>query len=91
MVFSHDNQTLVSVDYDGKLRYWDVATRRPIGPPIRAHVAAIDATFSPDGAILATVGVDENGAGDIRFWDVEATSWKTRVCNIAGRNLTQAE
>ena len=91
VVFSPDGRTLVSVDMDGQLRYWDVATRRPIGAPIQAHNAALDATFGPNGTILATAGIDAQSVGNIRFWDFEPVSWKTRVCAIVGRNLTQSE
>ena len=91
VAFSLDGKTLVSTDTDGMLRYWDVATRRPIGPPIQAHMATFDATFSPDGTVLVTTGTDLGGVGHIRFWDPDPTSWKTRVCSIVGRNLTQSE
>ena len=43
--------------------------------------------FSPDGKTLVTTGY----AGNVYLWDVDPESWKARACEIAGRNLTQAE
>jgi WD40 repeat protein len=43
--------------------------------------------ISPDGKTLASSSWD----GTIRLWDMDPESWAARVCQIAGRNLTQAE
>jgi eukaryotic-like serine/threonine-protein kinase len=64
--FSRDGRTLVSCGKDGTVRFWEVATGRPLGT-IRAHDTEVNsAAFSPDGQTLATAGDD----GQVRLWDV---------------------
>jgi WD40 repeat protein len=43
--------------------------------------------FSLDSRNLYSSSTD----GTIRRWDVDPNSWRERICDIAGRNLTQAE
>src|SRR5207253_1291407 len=48
-------------------RLWDVATRRPLGEPLRAQQGSVSAlAFSPDGKTLATASTD----GTVVLWNV---------------------
>jgi WD40 repeat protein len=66
----------------GEVRFWDVATRQPLGPPLRHRGAVWALAFSADGAALATGSgaydfLGERPAddgqklwGEARLWDV---------------------
>jgi WD40 repeat protein len=92
VAFSPDGKVLATVDSDGTVRLWDVATRSQISPPITIPAssgAGVDGVaFSPDGKVLATAGSD----GTVRLWDVAFPgSLLNAVCAIAGRSLTRQE
>ena len=73
---------------DGRIRLWDVATRRPIGTPLPAaeNVNAV-ASFAPDGAHVYAVFADGRGYR----WDVRPAAWERQACRVAGRRLTRGE
>ena len=55
MTFSRDGKTLAAGSDDGTIRFWDVATHRPIGAPLTGHGGAVlSVAFSPDGRTLAS-------------------------------------
>jgi WD40 repeat protein len=58
---------------------WDVARRRPSGPPLGGHKGLVQAiAFSPDGRLIATGGND----GAVILWDAAA---RQPVARFAGR------
>jgi WD40 repeat protein len=63
MAFSRDGRTLATAD-DRGVRFWDRASLRPVGAPIRTGRAIHSIAFSPDGRTLATAG-----DRDVRLWD----------------------
>ena len=78
--FSPDGRTLVSCGKDGTVRFWEVATGRPIRT-IPAHTAEVnEVAFAPDGRTLATVGDD----GTIKIWDVETAAERATVAAHKG-------
>ena len=94
VVFSPDDTRLASVGTDGTLIVWDVKTGRPLYPAlVRAGVTS--AVFipdpdspDPDGLTLHAAGMR---MGDIILWDKLPASPIVRACQIANRNMTQAE
>jgi len=85
--FSPNGRTLVTLSDDGKLRLWDVATRKLIGAPLPVSNTGGTVHFFPDGKHV--LGVFGSGAGIV--WSVDPADWAAKACNIAHRNLTRAE
>jgi WD40 repeat protein len=70
--WSPDGSMLVSGDYDGKMRWWDVATLECSAVVLDAHNDAInDCAWSPDGRAVASASDN----GNLKLWCVE-----TRTC-----------
>jgi WD40 repeat protein len=64
---SPDGTTLATAGPDGTIRFWNAASRQPIGDPLRGHDAAVNRiAFSPDGTSLFSAGADNW----IRQWEV---------------------
>ena len=62
---------LASASRDTTIRLWDVATRHPLGQPLKGHGDRVeDVAFSPDGTILVSGAED----GTVRLWDVATHS-----------------
>ena len=78
---------LVTVSDDGKLRLWDVATRKLIGAPLPGANTGGWVSFFPDGKHV--LGVFGSGTGIV--WNVDPAAWKAKACSVARRNLTHAE
>ncbi len=84
----NEGSVLAAISRDGKLRLWDVASRRAIGPAIAGHVEYAPALDSISDTVLIS-----GGAGDGRLitWTLDPASWVARACELAGRNLSRAE
>ena len=72
---------------DGKLRLWDVVTRKLIGAPLPGSTTSGSVSFFPDGKHV--LGVFSSGTGIL--WNVDPAAWKAKACSVARRNLTHAE
>ena len=62
-----DGRTMAATTAFGEVSFWDLHSRRPLGPPQTAHVGAVwTPTFSRDGHWMATTGQDRI----VELWDV---------------------
>jgi WD40 repeat protein len=62
-----DGRTMAATTGEGEVRFVDLGTGRPLGPPRLAHAAAVRMlAFSADGGWLATGGADAVYAWDVR-------------------------
>ena len=85
---SLDGRTLATGSLDGTIRLFDVATRQPLGAPLRAVPnRVVEPRFTPDGAFLFAFTT----AGQAYRWDMRLPSWARRACAVAGRSLTRTE
>ena len=66
-VLSPDGRKMVSGGQDHTARLWDVATGRPIGPPMRHQHIVASVAFSPDSRRVLTGSHDQTA----RVWDAE--------------------
>jgi WD40 repeat protein len=86
----------------GATRLWDPETGMAYGDELEAAPVPasrqpelellppflfIRNAFSPDGRFLVTSGADSHAM----LWDLRLETWRTRACEIAGRNLTREE
>jgi WD40 repeat protein len=85
--FDPRGRTLVTLSDDGKLRLWDVATRRLIGAPLPGSNTGGSVHYFPDGK--HALGVFRSGTGII--WNVDPAAWKAQACSVAHRNLAPTE
>lgn len=63
--FSADSTKVVTASWDNTARVWDVATGKPITPPLTHSDRVILASFSPDGTKVITSSWDNTA----RIWD----------------------
>lgn len=67
MAFSPDGRLLASAGGDGKIKLWELGTRRLAAEATADRSAALAVAFSPDGKQLASGGAD----GRVLLWSVD--------------------
>jgi len=70
------------------IQLWDIPSHRRIGPPLVSHTGFVKALVTIDGISLVSSG---NGDDLVLLWQISYQTWLARACQIANRNLTQAE
>jgi hypothetical protein len=88
LAFSPDGSLLAAGDFKSAavstIRLVDVATRQTVGEPLVG--LPVPPSFSPDGTTMAT-----SSLSNTLLWSLDPVIWRERVCEIAGRSLTDAE
>jgi WD40 repeat protein/DNA-binding SARP family transcriptional activator len=95
VAFDPHRKTLATVDDGGKVRLWDLASMRQIGPtlPGPEHQACPRefcfnvVEFDPNGNYL--IALYQTGTAIV--WDVDPNLWERRACAVAGRPMTREE
>jgi Flp pilus assembly protein TadD len=83
LAFSPDGAFLLSGHESGSAQLWDVATRKPVGPPavLLGPIRAV--RFTPDGQTCVCVAAD----GTVRRWPVPAPFAEPDLARLANRVL----
>lgn len=81
-----EGTVLAAQGRDGKLRLWDVATHRSIGPALATNGAYTESLERVSDTVVVS-----GGEGAVVTWDLDPASWMERACRLAGRNLTSTE
>jgi tetratricopeptide (TPR) repeat protein len=94
LAFSPDGALLLTAHEDGSAQLWDVATRKPVGPPAVLVGPIRGVTFTPDGRTCVCVASD----GTIRRWPVpvpftepDLTRLADRVALMTGQRMDDAQ
>jgi WD40 repeat protein/class 3 adenylate cyclase len=84
--FSRDGRLFVASSFDGTATVWDIASRKRLGNsfPIR-ELWIPTAYFVPSGDLVIDYG------SRITVWPMDLRAWERFACQVAGRDLTDAE
>jgi WD40 repeat protein/tetratricopeptide (TPR) repeat protein len=81
VAFSPDGAWLLTADENGSAQLWDVATRKPVGPPAVLLGPIREVTFTPDGKACLCVAAD----GTVRRWPVPIPQAEPDLARLADR------
>lgn len=88
IAFSPDGNTLASGSWNGNIILWDVASHQPVGQELDGLGKnwQMSLAFNPNGKMLVSA---QNNV--VILWDTDTQSWVNSLCEMVGRNFTQAE
>jgi serine/threonine protein kinase/WD40 repeat protein/tetratricopeptide (TPR) repeat protein len=81
LAFSPDGASLLTAHETGSAQLWDVATRKPVGPPAVLIGPIRAVTFTPDGRTCVCVAADST----VRRWPVPAPFAEPDLNHLADR------
>jgi WD40 repeat protein/tetratricopeptide (TPR) repeat protein len=81
VAFSPDGAFLLTAHETGSAQLWDVATRKPVGPPAVLIGPILAVAFTPDGKTCLCVAAD----GTVRRWPVPAPFAELDLARLADR------
>jgi WD40 repeat protein len=72
LYFSPDGKQLAGgcENFADRVRFWDAATGRAIKALAGNPRSVNDLAYSPDGKLLATIGIDNMNKGSLMLWDI---------------------
>ncbi len=68
LALSPDGRLLAAASSDGVVQFWDPASGKEQGDPLKFNATEIHVAFSPDGKMLATLPVSSNSE-TLQLWD----------------------
>ncbi len=89
VAFDPSGKTVMTAGDDSIVRLYDVDTLTEIGSGIRGFGGPVSGVFTPDGSHIV-IGNFSSSAQAFE-WDIRPKDWAAHACEVAGRNLTQAE
>jgi WD40 repeat protein/DNA-binding SARP family transcriptional activator len=90
MAFGLGDKLLATDGVDGKVRLWDLASQRQLGPPLPGAengTGTNTSAFDPSGHHL--IAVYDSGAAFV--WDMHPDRWKQQACTVVGHPLSREE
>jgi serine/threonine protein kinase/WD40 repeat protein/tetratricopeptide (TPR) repeat protein len=81
VAFSPDGAWLLTAHENGSAQLWDVASRKPVGPPVALLGPIRAVTFTPDGKTCLCVAAD----GTVRRWPVPGPLAEPDLGRLADR------
>ena len=86
VAFNADGTLLASGAHDNTVRLWDVERRAGLGALTNHSFLVSDVEFMADGTLVSA-----SDDGTVALFDPDPDSWRRRLCDLAGRDLTDEE
>lgn len=80
-------QSLITLNDDGSIWLWDIATRTPLAPALHTGLETESFAVSPNGDAAYLASFDDR----VEKWRLDNKPWQERSCATAARSLTEDE